>query len=367
MKKKNVIFFMPFIGVGGVEKNLFLISNYLSKKIDNIYICTYSKKCKKKFNSKIKFLTPKKNLPESINIRLKYFYCLLLLFLFIIKNKNTLVFCFQANIYCIVVCKLLNIKIIVRSNSSPSGWYHNFFKKFIYKMIINWADEVLTNSIEFKNQMNRNFNLKSTCIYNPLNKDEILKKSKQKINLNFFKSKKNLKIINIGRFTEQKDQITILKSAEILKRKKLQFKLLLIGRGVEKNNLEKFIKEKNLKNFVKIINVQKNPYKFINKSDLFVLSSKYEGLPNVLLEAAVLKKFIISSNSPTGPREILLNGKGGFLFKIGDFKDLADKIIKYKKNKRKMKKKIKINYKNLNRFDYKLNIEKYFNLINSYI
>ena len=218
-------------------------------------------------------------------------------------------------------------------------------------MIINWADEVLTNSIEFKNQMNRNFNLKSTCIYNPLNKDEILKKSKQKINLNFFKSKKILKIINIGRFTEQKDQLTILKSAEILKRKKLQFKLLLIGRGVEKNNLKNFIKEKNLKNFVKIINVQKNPYKFINKSDLFVLSSKYEGLPNVLLEATVLKKFIISSNCPTGPREILLNGKGGFLFKIGDFKDLADKIIKYKKNERKMKKKIKITYKNLNRFD----------------
>ena len=144
-------------------------------------------------------------------------------------------------------------------------------------------------------------------------------------------------------------------------------KIIKIEKLIEKNNLKKFIKEKNLKNFVKIINVQKNPYKFINKSDLFVLSSKYEGLPNVLLEATVLKKFIISSNCPTGPREILLNGKGGFLFKIGDFKDLADKIIKYKKNKRKMEKKIKITYKNLNRFDYKLNIEKYFNLINSYI
>jgi len=120
MKKKKIIFFMPFIGGGGVEKNLILISNYVSKKLDNIYICTSSKKYKKKFNSKIKFLTPKKNL-SNVSIRLQYLYCLFLLFFFILKNKNSIVFCFQANVYCVILCKFLNIKIIVRSNSSPSG------------------------------------------------------------------------------------------------------------------------------------------------------------------------------------------------------------------------------------------------------
>ena len=367
MKNKNIVFFMPFIGGGGVEKNLTLISNYVSKKLDNIYICTSSKKYKRKFNSSIKFLTPKKNFSENINIRLKYLYCLFLLFFFILKNKNTLVFSFQANVYCIILCKFLNVKIIVRSNSSSSGWNHSSLKKFIYKIIIKWADKVLTNSEEFRKQMNKNFNLKSICIYNPLNKKEILRKSKQKININFFNSSRILKIINIGRFTEQKDQITILKSAEILKKMNIKFKMLLVGRGAEKNNLANFIKEKNLKNYVKIINFQENPYKFINKSNLFVLSSKYEGLPNVLLEAATLKKFIISTDCPTGPREILLNGKGGFLFKVGNSKDLANKIIEYKKNVRKLKKKITINYQNLNRFDYKLNTEKYLKLINSYI
>ena len=57
-----------------------------------------------------------------------------------------------------------------------------------------------------------------------------------------------------------------------------------------------------------------------------MLTSLYEGLPNVLLEAQVLKKFIISSNCPTGPREILLNGKAGSLFKVGDYKKLSDLI-----------------------------------------
>ena len=82
MKNKNVVFFIPYIGGGGVEKNLFLVSNYISKKIPNIYICTLYKKHKKKFNSNIKFITPKKNFSETINIRLKYFYCLTLLFFF---------------------------------------------------------------------------------------------------------------------------------------------------------------------------------------------------------------------------------------------------------------------------------------------
>ena len=57
-------------------------------------------------------------------------------------------------------------------------------------------------------------------------------------------------------------------------------------------------------------------------SDAFILSSKYEGSPNVLLEAITLNKIIISSDCPTGPSEILDGGKGGILFKVGDYKNL---------------------------------------------
>ena len=95
-------------------------------------------------------------------------------------------------------------------------------------------------------------------------------------------------------------------------------------------------------------------------SDLFILTSKFEGLPNVLLEAAVLKKFIISTNCPTGPREILQNGKGGFLFKIGDYKSLSEKILNYHQNKKKLKSKVNHNYKNLKRFDINKNLQKYY-------
>jgi glycosyltransferase involved in cell wall biosynthesis len=66
---------------------------------------------------------------------------------------------------------------------------------------------------------------------------------------------------------------------------------------------------------VKILNFKKNPFPYLKKADLFLLTSKFEGLPNVLLEAATLKKNIISTDCPTGPREILNNGKYGFYVK----------------------------------------------------
>ena len=70
---------MPFIGGGGVEKNLFIISNYLSLKFDKIFLITSSKKFKTKFNKKVKFITPKKKISEGLNLRFKYLLCLYLL------------------------------------------------------------------------------------------------------------------------------------------------------------------------------------------------------------------------------------------------------------------------------------------------
>ena len=111
------------------------------------------------------------------------------------------------------------------------------------------------------------------------------------------------------------------------------------------------------------MNWQSNPYKYLKSSDLLVLTSKFEGLPNVLLEAISLKKFIISSNCPTGPKEILSYGKGGFLFNVGDYNQLANKIIFFSKNKIKCKKKINYAYKNIKRFDYNKNLNSYLNEI----
>ncbi len=319
--KNKIVFFMPLIRIGGVEKNLFVFSKFLSKKKD-VYICTSSKKFKYKFDKKIKFISPKKDIKNSYKQRLHYIVCLYSLFIFLIKNKNSIVISFQGNVYCVLLCKLLGIKILVRSNSSPAGWEHGFLKRIIYRRIMKKADSFLVNSFSFKKQIKHVYGIEAKCIYNPVDSKDILKKANKKKRINFFdENNKSLNLINIGRLTDQKDQMTLLKAINLLK-DKVNIKLIIVGEGENKKKLENYININNLKKNIKILNFIQNPYPLIKSSDIFILSSKFEGLPNVLLEAAVLKKYIISTNCPTGPSEIIKKFKNKKLYFLNSFFEL---------------------------------------------
>lgn len=362
MKEKNLIIFMPTINHGGgVEKNFFIISNYLSTKLQKISVITLSKSVRKKLNRKIKVICPKIGLIENFGRRAKFLISMIFLFKEVIKNKNSTVLCFQGIIYCTLLCKLTRTRIIIRSNSSPSGWSKNFFKKFLYKKIYSLADKIIVNSLSFQKEMNYKFNLKSICIYNPLNIKEIYKHSKKKIKINFFK-KKSINIICVARLSDQKDHSCLIESINILKNHH-DIRLILLGSGPLKNKITSSIKNLKLTKNIKIIGFKKNPYPYISKSDLLILSSKYEGLPNVLLEAIALKKFVISSDCPTGPREILDYGKGGELFKVGDHLTLSSKIKFFIKNKKNINSKKIYAFKRLKRFNYKSRLIDYYNEI----
>ena len=364
MKEKKIVIFIPSVEGGGVEKNFFLISNYLSKFYNDISIITADKSIKKYLSKKIKLIAPLSNYWKKKSRYSKYFICLLYLFRFLVSNKNVLIFSFQANAYAIILAKLFRIKIITRSNSSSEGWSKNFIKKILYKIILNLSDKVIVNSYQFKKELDKKFGINSYAIYNPLNIRHIKSKSKEKINLKFFKGN-YLKIITIGRLVDQKDHLTILKSINLLDKKSIR--LLIIGRGDNKEKLIQYIKENKLGSKIKLIPFQRNPYKFLRQADIFLFSSKFEGLPNVLLEAQCLKKYIISTDCPTGPKEILLNGKAGDLVPIGDYKKLSDKINKYDKKNIYYKRKILLGYKKLYRFDYNYNMKKYYNSIKKFI
>ena len=360
--EKKILLFMPLIGRGGVEKNFFIITNFLATKFKKIYICNSYIKDKPNLKKNVDFFEKNENTYN--NLFFIYLNSVIKLTKFLILNKNVTVLSFQANLYSIIISKLFGAKIIVRSNASPTGWANNNLKKIIFKMILRLADSLIVNSNEFKKEMKNKLNLKSNLILNPLNLKQIKILSRKRNQFDFFKNYKYLKIINIGRLVFQKDHLTLLKALNKVKNM-INFRLIIIGEGSEKNNLLNFINKNNLQKNIKIIKFQKNPFTLINKSDLFILSSRYEGLPNVLLEAASLKRFIISSKCPTGPSEILLNGKYGLLFDVEDYKTLSRQIIKFYHMPKNKKKEISNNlYNSLYKYDLKNNLEKYFNILN---
>ena len=364
MKKKNILIFVPMIGNGGVEKNLFIIANYLSKHFEKISIISTSKEVKFRFNKNIKFITPKNRFWNKIkNRRLKILVCLYLLAKELLSKNNLKVLSFQGNLYCCLLCKVFKVKIILRSNASITGWSKGYFKKILYYSISKMADKIIVNSLEFQKEYKRYFNLKTSFIYNPLNKNEIIKDTKEKIKFSFYK-RKTLNFINIGRLVDQKNQLLILKSFRLIAEKtNYKFKLLIIGSGKNKKILLDFININNLSSSIKLINFQKNPFPYLKLADAFILASIFEGLPNVLLEALTLKKLAISSDCPTGPKEILDYGKGGLIFKMNNEFDLYKKIIFFIRNKSKCKELVNHGHKRLTRFDYHKNLEKYLKIL----
>jgi glycosyltransferase involved in cell wall biosynthesis len=361
---KKLLIFIPSIEDGGVEKNLYIITNYLSNYIENINIITFDTDKKKKFNDKVNFICPNFISQKNFGRHFKYFFCLILLVKIILNNKkNCVVFSWQANIYSIIICYFFRIKIISRSNSSPSGWSKNIFKNFIFKFFLKKADTLIVNSILFKKEIDKKFHVRSKLILNPFDFSFIKKKSNEKINNLLFKNKK-LKILNIGRFTDQKDQITLIKAAK-LALKIINLKLFIIGKGVLEESMKKYIKNNNLSKHIHIIGYKENPFKYIKKSDVFVLTSKFEGSPNVLVECQILKKYIISTDCPTGPREILQNGNLGSLVKIGDYKSIAKILINF--NKKKNIKKINKAYNLAKKYDYKRNCLLYLREVQKYL
>ena len=360
--KKRVIIFNPSLEGGGVEKNLYLISNYLKSNGISVEILTCNNNKSKKFKKGTKFIGTGSSFWQNKSRLVKYLICSLILFFNLLTKKNKpLVFSFQANIYALVVAKILNTKIITRSNSAPVGWSRNV-KNTMYKFLINLSDDNIVNSLEFKKYFKKSFNVKSTCIYNPFDKDFIRRNLKKKKKIEFFK-KNFLNLICVGRLTDQKDHLTLLKSIKLLK-SNFKIRLIILGKGKNKSLLENFILKNKLQDRIKLLGYLNNPYHYINKSDIVILTSTFEGLPNILLEAQYLKKYIISTNCLTGPSEILLKGKAGDLIKIGDHKKLSFLIKSYNNNKRVINKKIKEGAKRFDRFDYKLNCLKYLDLVN---
>ena len=324
--KYNFIFYYPSIESGGLEKNLFFLINSLSEKKYQVKLITYENninlgKFKKKFyfHKNISLITS--NVIEGINNRyLKYIICSFRLFFFMLSEKGTIV-SFQGNILPIVVAKITGNKIIIRCNTAPSKYINNLFKKYFFKLFYSLSDMILVTSEDFKKEIKRYFNLPSKVHKQSLDLEDIKKKSKINLNFSFFKNFKGLKIINVGRLTHQKNQIMLLKAfLKLIKYRKA--KLLLIGSGGDEKSLKNFIKQNKIQDLVKIIQFTVNPFKYISLCDVKILSSRFEGNPNILLETACLKKLIISSDCKVGPREILQSGKGGILFKAGDHKRL---------------------------------------------
>ncbi len=197
--------------------------------------------------------------------------------------------------------------------------------KFFYR----FADHVIAVSQGVEKNLIDSNSISSdsiTTIYNPIIgnlQEKSTAKSLIVVNENFKNA--TYKIVCVGRLAPEKDYITMLKAFDIVKNS-FNAHLLILGEGDERPIIETFIRDSGLSNFVTLIGFVEEPSSYISACDLLCLSSISEGFGNVLIEALSVGTPVISTDCPTGPREILKNGLWGDLINVGDYIEMSEAI-----------------------------------------
>ncbi len=350
--------------MGGAGNSIFRLCKYLPKKKFNISIiclkkCFFDKKFKEigikvyKIRSNKTFFA----MPGVIKITKS---------LISEKYKKNI---FMSNIHYTNILSLIflrnlhNLKIVLieRTPLMELNIYFNFsdtVKKFFIKLLIyllyKFSDSIICNSTSISKHFKLKYNLNTKTIFPP----SVINFSQNSSKV--YKKNTTLIIVTICRLTKEKGLAVLIKALSLLKFN--NYKLLIVGDGVEKLRLKRLSENLGVKQKIKYFGFTKDIKSILKKSNLYVNSSYFEGFPNSVVEAINFGLPIISSQSYGGINEILLNGKCGTIFKNGDSVDLANKIQNFYNNPKKFFLKTKLAKRNIKRFTLKKNISNYENL-----
>lgn len=364
---KKILIFIPNLEGGGAEKIAINLSNILANDKNDVYLMFLKKKNfnKNKFTKNIKLINLKKK---------RLLQAIFSITFFLFKNKDNLniisflnapnlIFCFLKFLF-----RLHKINLTITIHNSVSDSYKNSNIKgkiiiFLLTYFYSYANRIICVSNYVKEDLINNWNYKSKniyTIYNPaINEQEINRLSKLKNSfLKKIKLQKKKIILSVGRLTKQKNYSLLINAFSKVTKKIDKIILIILGVGEQKTELIQLIKKKKLQKKVIFMGFQKNPYNFIKLSDLIVLTSNWEGLPTILIEALYLKKKIVSTNCNGGCSEILRNGKYGYLTPMNNVNYLNQKIILALKSRKK-----KIDSQYLNNFIDKFVLKKYKSVI----
>ncbi|MCK4321004.1 glycosyltransferase [candidate division WOR-3 bacterium] len=232
-------------------------------------------------------------------------------------------------------------KLILRSPNFPSQNIHKYpvYVRLISRWSYNKADMVIASTKAMKSDLQLIFDLpleKVKLVHNPVDLQLISSLSKKSVEEKLFHTEgDNYRpvIVSMGRLTEQKGFTYLIRAFKMVQNE-LPSKLVIIGDGAQKRDLENLTESLGIAEDVIFLGLQSNPYKYLANSDLFVLSSLWEGFPNSLVEAMTCGIPVISTDCPSGPKEIITNGENGLLVPPKDYQALVNSILQVLTNKK---------------------------------
>jgi glycosyltransferase involved in cell wall biosynthesis len=259
------------------------------------------------------------------------------------KKPDLLITSIFSNNVIAVICKYLvgyHLKVVIREASNYPfaskkhldlrDQMYKFFMPIVYPradgaIAISKSIEILykTRYLVPENKIKR--------IYNPTITQELKTMSTHPVDQDELFESGVPTILGAGRLTEQKDFETLIRAFAILRDKK-KARLIILGEGDQRDYLENLASQLGLKGDVFLPGFKHNPFAYMSRADLFVLSSIYEGLPNVLIEALACGTPVVSTDCESGPREILDNGRYGKLVPMKEPEIMAEAMFETLEN-----------------------------------
>lgn len=241
----------------------------------------------------------------------------------------------QPNLIAILAKRLARVptRVVVREANTPTrefGGAIKFKDRIVPALIARVyrdADAIVAVSRGVQADLIRLTRLPETrvpCIYNPVITQELLQKREAVVEHPWFTEGAPPVVLAVGRLTALKDFPTLLRAFAQLH---APARLLILGEGEQRAGLEQLAQQLGIAERVQLPGYEPNPFRYMRRASVFVLSSRCEGLPNALIQAMACGCPVVATDCPSGPREILADGKYGALVPVGDVDALADAIL----------------------------------------
>ncbi len=330
--RKAIALFIPSLAGGGAERFMLNLANAFASRGRKVYLIVSSSE-----GEYLSEIDPHVEVLDLKCSRVIYSIPGLVRFLIRIKPTALISTIYHANMVAIIskLIARVDTKVLVResnmhqtlkeaSRNVLSYRITFFLMSFLYRL----SDSVIVVSQAMQKELTslvKGLDEKIHLIYNFVDCEEVETLSKDYVNHSWLQTKRSKVILSAGRLSNQKNWPVLLDAFSKVQ-KDYDIKLIILGEGPERESINNLIEDLELREFVSLPGFKKNPYSWMSKSDIFILSSDFEGFPNVLVQALACGCKVISSDCESGPREILENGKWGRLFNVGDSIDLASKL-----------------------------------------